>query len=297
MPSLQKFVEAMEWAATSDLVGYSQSDRDGIFGNVCGKRRVNADCSSLVIACLQYAGFETGAAGWTGNMAEELVPLGWRRVKVDGEPQAGDILLNEANHVCACIGGGMVAQASQDERGRYTGGKAGDQTGDEVNIRAYYDFPWDMYLRWTGGDDADAGGSKAAAKPAPDHACAKDVAFRVSCDPYGRKWLAKFEQGKAGKPIYFIALKAKKYRVFTLASGWLPWVRGYDVRDLDAGCAGDGSAILGVQVKDATRRYAVRALGGAWHDDMVGLTDTGGSPERFAGDLAGKVDGFFCERA
>ena len=40
-----------------------------------------------------------------------------------------------------------LAQASKDENGRYTDGKAGDQTGSELNIRTWYNRPWDTVLR------------------------------------------------------------------------------------------------------------------------------------------------------
>ena len=40
-----------------------------------------------------------------------------------------------------------IGQASRDERGRYSGGLAGDQDGKEVAIREWYDRPWNKVLR------------------------------------------------------------------------------------------------------------------------------------------------------
>lgn len=40
-----------------------------------------------------------------------------------------------------------IAQASKDENGRYTGGTAGNQSGTELNIREWYNRPWDTVLR------------------------------------------------------------------------------------------------------------------------------------------------------
>ncbi len=40
----------------------------------------------------------------------------------------------------------MIGQASRDERGRYVGGQAGNQSGTELNVRAFYDKPWDRGL-------------------------------------------------------------------------------------------------------------------------------------------------------
>ena len=42
----------------------------------------------------------------------------------------------------------MIAEAVHDERGRYSAGKAGDQSGDEVRIRKWYNRPWNYVLRW-----------------------------------------------------------------------------------------------------------------------------------------------------
>lgn len=40
-----------------------------------------------------------------------------------------------------------LAQASSDERGTYQGGSAGNQNGYELNIRAWYNRPWDTVIR------------------------------------------------------------------------------------------------------------------------------------------------------
>ena len=150
MPSLQRFCDAMRWAADSDQVGYSQSDRWDV--EFFGSGSYNADCSSLVIQALRYAGFDTGDATYTGNMRHELCARGWKVVVPNGSPQAGDILLNDGNHVAAWLGD-CLAQASIDENGNIAGGARGDQTGQEVNTRGYYSYPWDCYLRYTGESD------------------------------------------------------------------------------------------------------------------------------------------------
>ena len=40
-----------------------------------------------------------------------------------------------------------IGQASRDERGKYSAGRAGDQDGQEVAIRAWYNRPWNKVLR------------------------------------------------------------------------------------------------------------------------------------------------------
>lgn len=41
----------------------------------------------------------------------------------------------------------MISNCGHDERNKYTGGKAGDQTGEEWKIREWYDKPWNCVLR------------------------------------------------------------------------------------------------------------------------------------------------------
>lgn len=41
----------------------------------------------------------------------------------------------------------MIANSGHDEHGRYVGGKAGDQTGREFEVRQWYSRPWSCVLR------------------------------------------------------------------------------------------------------------------------------------------------------
>ena len=125
-------------------LGYDQSNRTDF------RNGGETDCSALVIHALKEAGFDTGSATYTGNMRSNLTARGWKVVAVNGAPQKGDILLNDANHVAVYIGNGQLAQASIDERGKITGGQGGDQTGNETNIKNYYNYPWNCYLRYGG---------------------------------------------------------------------------------------------------------------------------------------------------
>ena len=42
----------------------------------------------------------------------------------------------------------MISNCGHDERNKYTGGKAGDQTGEEWKITEWYDRPWNCVLRY-----------------------------------------------------------------------------------------------------------------------------------------------------
>ena len=159
--NLTTLVNRMVYWCRVVSLGYSQSDRWNI------KPGGNADCSSLVIHCLREAGFDTGSATYTGNMSAQLTARGWQRLPANGSPQAGDILLNDVHHVAVYLGNGQLAQASISEHGTAYG-SGGDQTGQETNIRNYYNYPWNCYLRYTG------------SQPTPSTTAAKSTAATVS---------------------------------------------------------------------------------------------------------------------
>ncbi|MFT9397428.1 MAG: NlpC/P60 family protein [Bifidobacterium psychraerophilum] len=153
--NLTILVNRMVYWCRDVSLGYSQSDRWNI------KPGGNADCSSLVIHCFKEAGFDTGSATYTGNMSAQLTARGWRRLPSDGKPRAGDILLNDVRHVAIYIGNGLLAQASISEHGTAYG-SGGDQTGQETNIRNYYNYPWNCYLRYTGSQPTPSSATPAA---------------------------------------------------------------------------------------------------------------------------------------
>jgi len=149
--SLTKFCEYMRKACQDWSLGYDQYQRWNIYdGGEC-------DCSSLVIWALKQAGFDVGSASYTGNMSSNLCARGWQRLPFSIlNAKAGDILLNDTHHTAAVISGSgataKIAQASIDERGRATGGAAGDQSGSETNVRQIYTYRhgWDCILRYGG---------------------------------------------------------------------------------------------------------------------------------------------------
>ena len=153
-----------------------------------------------------------------------------------------------------------------------------------------------------------------AAKPAASKTVNGPVRYRVSVDPLGVEWLDEMENltdtggskdkfaGVVGEPMRWLAVNAKKYRVFTEKSGWLGWITRYDVEDLEDGCAGDGSPILGVEIADDSVRYSAhrmrtKALAGKWYASMRGSKQIDGkSTDHFAGDLANKIDAIRMKR-
>lgn len=165
----EAFAQVMEHLVSHDGGGghgYSQTNRmgdgttetirlsDGTTVTIAGGDR---DCSSAVVTALRAVGVNTFGASYTGNMREQLLKtglFGWRRMGVKSA-RRGDIYLNEKCHTAVCVSpygsarGDLLAQFSISEKGTITGTK-GDQTGRESNIKAYYSYPWDGTLYWTG---------------------------------------------------------------------------------------------------------------------------------------------------
>ena len=142
--------KAVQWAlsiANDDSHGYDQSSRWG----------KDYDCSSLVISAFKQAGVPLTCT-YTGNMRSDMLMNGFVPAPVNlatGEGlQVGDVLLNEKNHTALYIGNGQLVHAAGNEFGGATGGKTGDQTGKEISTTRYFNFPWDLALRYVRKDSA-----------------------------------------------------------------------------------------------------------------------------------------------
>ena len=282
MPSIQKFCDAMRWAADSNQVGYSQSDRDSLTAaDFFGDSLYNTDCSKLVVEALKYAGFNTGWASYTGNMSDALCANGWERLSPWVDLQPGDIPLNDSNHVAVWLGD-CLAQASIDENGNIAGGARGDQTGREVNTCGFYSYPWDCVLRYTGGSDYSGGasGGVISGGASSGRDWQGDVIGREDTTAAGDDYAGVF-----GKPMRFIAIEGVgDYQAHDKNGSWWPCVNRYDLSDEDGGMAGAGNPIDALRITDPTVFYQTHNLGGDWNDVMQGTHDTGGSSDDFAGD-------------
>jgi len=131
--------------ANDNTHGYDQTNRLG---------NPDYDCSSLVIDVYKKQGVPLTCT-FTGNMLGDMLAKGFKNVnalvnRVSGAGmEPGDVLLNVANHAAIYVGNNLIVQASKNEKGTITGGQPGDQTGNEIAVRGYYNFPWDYVLRYT----------------------------------------------------------------------------------------------------------------------------------------------------
>lgn len=293
--------------------GYTQGNRWGngqietvkVYDREFKVAKGDRDCSSACVSAWQAVGVDCGGASYTGNMRSCMVGTGnfeWKPMSFIASP--GDMYLKEGHHVAMCLTQtpDTLMEFSISETGGIYG-QEGDQTGRESHVRAYYDYPWDGILHYTGG--ASQGGT-AAPKPTPKPAQSgiPALTYRASTDPSGRLWLPAMRDhtdtggssddfaGERGKPIRWLAIQMPGWYQVKGAHGWLPAVRGYDVSDLDAGCAGDGSPITAIrcmyetQAPDQTGWLAIEYQAGddsRWLPAMRDLKDTGGSSDDFAG--------------
>lgn len=132
----------VNWAlgiANDNSHGYSQYNRWG----------PDYDCSSLVIASLKASGFRVGNAIYTGNMRSELTKYGFKWYTDLSKIDRGDILLNEVHHTAIHLGNGRQVAATISEKGTIYG-KPGDQTGREICVQNYFNYPWNGFLRYEG---------------------------------------------------------------------------------------------------------------------------------------------------
>ena len=149
--------------ATRFIIGIAQDDSHGYDQIYRWNERGDYDCSSLVITSWQQAGVpvKTKGATYTGNMYDVFLKCGFKDVTSSvnlsngAGMKRGDVLLNHVHHVAMFIGNGQECEASINERGGATGGTPGDQTGQEIKIRSYRNYPWNVVLRYCGGATVD----------------------------------------------------------------------------------------------------------------------------------------------
>jgi hypothetical protein len=151
--AIQNAVDLIKDACMQWNLGYDESNRLDF------RKGGETDCSALVILVCEQSGLLPGnnirkgiGATFTGNMRVNFKTRGWQVLSdlPASQLRPGDVLLNDDDHTAMYVGNDQLAQASIDENGHAKGGKSGDQTGHETEVRSYYDFPWECVLRFHG---------------------------------------------------------------------------------------------------------------------------------------------------
>ena len=144
MQDVETFVQWCIGIANDASHGYDQASRNG----------PDYDCSSFATQSYREAGVDIGGGSgvYTGNMLQYYTEVGFEAVyDVNFSTQEGlmrgDVLLNTVHHTAIYLGNGRIVQASSDRGNPQTG----DQTGTEIWETGYYDYPWDVVLRYKGG--------------------------------------------------------------------------------------------------------------------------------------------------
>ena len=140
MGDIIKALNYMVGIANDDTHGYDQENRLG----------PDFDCSSLIAKALHEAGFKVAVDSWTGNIRKQLLENGFEEIPVNHERKAGDIFLTEGRHIVMCKDDKTIVHASINENGTITGGKTGDQTGNEICIANFYtpSYGWQHHFRY-----------------------------------------------------------------------------------------------------------------------------------------------------
>ena len=132
--------------ANDESHGYDQANRWG----------PDYDCASFIITVWENVGVpvKTNGATVVSNMRKVFLATGFTDVtasvnRVTGAGlQAGDVLI-ATPHCEMMVSATERVGAHINELGTATGGETGDQTGTEIDIRPYYNYPWNYVLRYT----------------------------------------------------------------------------------------------------------------------------------------------------
>lgn len=138
MSKIEVAVSYAEGIAADDSHGYDQPGRMG----------QDFDCSSLVGRSLVHAGFDypAGFSPSTREMKRYLERIGFVWHNGLGGVKRGDILW-KSGHTAFATSSTRIVEACINELGGISGGRKGDQTGNEIRTTNINNYNWSGYWR------------------------------------------------------------------------------------------------------------------------------------------------------
>ena len=119
--------------------------------------RADYSCSSMIIDAYEHVGVpvRTAGANKTADMYGFFLANGFTDVtksinlKTGAGLQRGDVLVKPGKHTEIYVGNGLLCGARGNANsGHAENGYPGDQTGGEIMISGYFNFPWKYVLRY-----------------------------------------------------------------------------------------------------------------------------------------------------
>lgn len=146
---------AVKWAKDT------AADNSHGYNNTKGERGGNPDyaCSSFANEAFRQAGVNLpeSTTVYSKDMKKLYTAAGFEVVTDEINLKTGkglelaDVVLKPGAHVEIYVGSGTLAGARGNANsGRPENGKAGDQSGSEITVSAYWNYPWTIVLRYVG---------------------------------------------------------------------------------------------------------------------------------------------------
>ena len=192
--------QIMEHLCTCAEHGYSQTARYGSGAGYCtvktdaGEIKVakgDRDCSSAICEAWELA---LKGTKWEGQISRYKTCYHMRKMflatglfswePVSANASRGDVYLDEDKHTAMALGNGKLGHFAIAETGGVSG-KAGDQTGSESRIQAYYRGTWDGVLHYNGKADTGTSSGGSAASGSVSQATIDSLAKRVIDGEFG----------------------------------------------------------------------------------------------------------------
>ena len=203
--------QIMEHLCTCAEHGYSQTARYGSGAGYCNVKtdagyiqvaKGDRDCSSAICEAWELA---LKGTKWEGQISRYKTCYHMKKMflatglftwePVSANASRGDVYLDEDKHTAMALGNGKLGHFASSESGGISG-KAGDQTGYESRIQAYYRGTWDGVLHYNGGADSGGSGSSSDGSSGVSQATIDDLAKRVIDGEFGNGEARKKALGK-----------------------------------------------------------------------------------------------------